>query len=176
MTVHESQNMNLSRVWSLLSMSPNQVLKSLWVRVKCNSSPSRRLESPSLPSTELDPSTSKHWSDQTPQREHSIISADRLVSSSTGALKGQSVKSRLFSVLVTQWWNEHTTNVRTAESLAIFHKRLKNHYFRVHLDPALHDSLNLVLFQFKNALCSSNYLLSLTISHTMPVLGITAWE
>ena len=42
--------------------------------------------------------------------------------------------SRLFSVLAPQWWNELPANVRTAESLAIFHKRFKTHWFRLHLD------------------------------------------
>ena len=32
---------------------------------------------------------------------------------------------QLFSVLALQWWNELPTNVRTTESLTIFHKRLK---------------------------------------------------
>ena len=50
--------------------------------------------------------------------------------------KARSAKSRLFSVLAPQWWNEVPTNVRTVESLSIFHKRLKTHLFRLHLDPA----------------------------------------
>ena len=53
----------------------------------------------------------------------------------------QSAESRLFSVLAPQWWNELPTNNRTAESLATFCKILKTHLFRLHLDPAKHDSL-----------------------------------
>lgn len=46
-----------------------------------------------------------------------------------------------FSVLAPQWCNNLLTNVRTAEPLAIFHKRLKSHLFRLHLlDPSWHDS------------------------------------
>ena len=59
-------------------------------------------------STELHPSTSKYWSEHTPQLEY----------------KGRSAKSRLSSVLAPQWWNELRTNVRTAEYLSVFHKRL----------------------------------------------------
>lgn len=46
-----------------------------------------------------------------------------------------------FSVLAPQWCNNLLTNVRTAEPLAIFHKRLKSHLFRLQLlDPSWHDS------------------------------------
>ena len=35
-----------------------------------------------------------------------------------------------------QWWNKLPTDVRTAEPLATFHKRLKTHLFRLQLNPA----------------------------------------
>ncbi|XP_062859432.1 uncharacterized protein LOC134321553 [Trichomycterus rosablanca] len=41
--------------------------------------------------------------------------------------------SRLFSVLAPKWWNELPLSVRTAESLAVFKKRLKTHLFTKHL-------------------------------------------
>ena len=42
-----------------------------------------------------------------------------------------------FSVLAPQWWNELPTDVRTAESLPIFRRRLKTHLFRKHYpDPS----------------------------------------
>ena len=50
----------------------------------------------------------------------STTSAGQLVPPSLRANKGHSAKSQLFSVLAPQWWNELLTNVRTAESLAIF--------------------------------------------------------
>ena len=37
-------------------------------------------------------------------------------------------------------WKAPLTNVRTAESLSIFLKRLKTHLFRLHLDLVKHDS------------------------------------
>ena len=55
---------------------------------------------------------------------HSSTSAVRLVLPSQRANKACSAKSLLFSVLARQWWNELPTNVRTAESLSIFCKRL----------------------------------------------------
>ena len=64
---------------------------------------------------------------------HSSTSAGRLVPS-LRANKGRSAKSQLFSVFT-------MNNVRTAELLSIFHKRFKTHLFRLHLDPAEHDSL-----------------------------------
>ncbi|KAI4876002.1 hypothetical protein NFI96_003517 [Prochilodus magdalenae] len=41
--------------------------------------------------------------------------------------------SRLFSVLEPRWWNELPLGVRTAESLAVFKRRLKTHLFVMHL-------------------------------------------
>ena len=71
----------------------------------------------------------------------SSTSAGRLVPPSLRANKCHSAKSWLFSVLEPQWWNEVPTNVRTAESLSIFNKRLKTHLFGLHLDPSWHESL-----------------------------------
>ena len=98
---------------------------------------SRRWCWPSRPSTELHLSTSKHWSDHTPQREHfTLLTSDgRLLPPSLRANKAHSAKSQLFSVLEPQWWNELLTNVRTTESLSIFIKILKTHLFRLHLEP-----------------------------------------
>jgi len=52
--------------------------------------------------------------------------------------KGQDYKCKfqLFCVLAPQWWNELPADVRMAESLTSFRKRLKTHLFRVHLDSA----------------------------------------
>ena len=72
---------------------------------------------------------------------HSSTSAGRLVPPSLRANKARSEKSRLFSVLAPQWWNDLPTNIRTAESLSVLSQRLKTHLFRLHLDPAEHDSL-----------------------------------
>ncbi|XP_075334670.1 uncharacterized protein LOC142396008 [Odontesthes bonariensis] len=48
----------------------------------------------------------------------------------------RSTRSRLFSVLAPQWWNNLPTDVRTAELLPIFRRRLKTHLFRKHYpDP-----------------------------------------
>ena len=49
------------------------------------------------------------------------------------ASKGRSAKSQLFSVLGPQWRNELPADVRIAESLTSFRKRLKTHLFRVHV-------------------------------------------
>ena len=70
------------------------------------------------------------------QGQRTTTSAGRLLPPSLRASKGRSAKSQLFSVLGPQWWNELPAALRTAESLAIFRKRLKTHLFRVHLDSA----------------------------------------
>ena len=50
---------------------------------------------------------------------------------------GRSTRSLLFSVPAPQWWNKLPTDVRTAESLPIFRRRLKTHLFRKHYpDPS----------------------------------------
>ncbi|XP_051791037.1 uncharacterized protein LOC127529889, partial [Erpetoichthys calabaricus] len=38
--------------------------------------------------------------------------------------------SRLFAVLAPQWWNELPLAVRTAETLTVFKRRLKTHFFQ----------------------------------------------
>ena len=63
-----------------------------------------------------------------------------LRASSTARLDPPSFKargrqaSRLFSVLAPRWWNELPLAVRTAESLAVFKRRLKTHLFIQHLN------------------------------------------
>ena len=54
---------------------------------------------------------------------HFTTSAGRLVPPSLRANKAHSVKLQLFSVLGPQWRNKLLTNVRNAESLAIFYKK-----------------------------------------------------
>ncbi|KAI4879044.1 hypothetical protein NFI96_030942, partial [Prochilodus magdalenae] len=62
-----------------------------------------------------------------------------LRASSTARLEPPSLRthgrqaSRLFSVLAPRWWNELPLGVRTAESLAVFKRRLKTHLFVKHL-------------------------------------------
>ncbi|KAI4904986.1 hypothetical protein NFI96_002411 [Prochilodus magdalenae] len=62
-----------------------------------------------------------------------------LRASSTAHLEPPSLRthgrqaSRLFSVLAPRWWNELPLGVRTAESLAVFKRRLKTHLFVKHL-------------------------------------------
>ncbi|KAK0145530.1 hypothetical protein N1851_015555 [Merluccius polli] len=63
-------------------------------------------------------------------------SARQLVPPSLRASKGCTAKSQLFSVLAPLWWNKLPADVKTAESITCFRKRLKTHLFRVHLDPA----------------------------------------
>ena len=41
--------------------------------------------------------------------------------------------SRLLSVLAPRWWNDLPVDVRTAETLSTFKRRLKTHLFRLHL-------------------------------------------
>ena len=80
------------------------------------------------------PSTPTLARQHTPVRAfHSTTSADQLVPTSLRANKVHSAKSRLFSVLVPQWWNKFPINARAVESLGIFCRRLKTHLFRVYL-------------------------------------------
>ena len=64
----------------------------------------------------------------------SSTSPGLLVPPSLRAKNAHSAKSRLISVLAPQWWNELPTNVKIAESLSNFCKRIKTHLFRFHLD------------------------------------------
>ncbi|KAK0132041.1 hypothetical protein N1851_033159 [Merluccius polli] len=50
------------------------------------------------------------------------------------ASKGHTAESQLFSVLAPLWWNDLPADVRTAQSITCFRKRLKTHLLRVHLD------------------------------------------
>ncbi|KAI4899217.1 hypothetical protein NFI96_023463, partial [Prochilodus magdalenae] len=65
-----------------------------------------------------------------------------LRASSTARLEPPSLRthgrqaSRLFSVLAPRWWNELPLGVRTAESLAVFKRRLKTHLFVKHLSTS----------------------------------------
>ncbi|KAI4897823.1 hypothetical protein NFI96_007257 [Prochilodus magdalenae] len=67
-----------------------------------------------------------------------------LRASSTARLEPPSLRthgrqvSRLFSVLAPRWWNELPLGVRTAESLAVFKRRLKTHLFVKHLSEYQH--------------------------------------
>ncbi|KAK0155603.1 hypothetical protein N1851_002081 [Merluccius polli] len=101
---------------------------------------------PSLPRPPLAPCCSSHQIQdnatdlegcQQNLRPHApTISAGRLLPPSLRASKGRIAKSQLFSVLVPLWWSKLPADVRTAESLTSFCKRLKTHLFRVHLDSA----------------------------------------
>ncbi|XP_068564105.1 uncharacterized protein [Cebidichthys violaceus] len=66
----------------------------------------------------------------TPARPLRSAASGRLVAPSLRGPGGRSTRSWLFSVLAPQWWNELPTDVRTAESLPIFRRRLKTHLFR----------------------------------------------
>ncbi|KAI4897529.1 hypothetical protein NFI96_003922 [Prochilodus magdalenae] len=65
-----------------------------------------------------------------------------LRASSTARLEPPSLRthgrqaSRLFSVLAPRWWNELPLGIRTAESLAVFKRRLKTHLFVKHLSTS----------------------------------------
>ncbi|MEL7079446.1 MAG: reverse transcriptase family protein [Cyanobacteria bacterium J06582_2] len=66
----------------------------------------------------------------TPSRPLRSATSGRLVAPSLRGTCGRSTRSRLFSVLAPQWWNELPTDVRTAESLPIFRRRLKTTLFK----------------------------------------------
>ncbi|KAI7908531.1 reverse transcriptase, partial [Pyricularia oryzae] len=66
----------------------------------------------------------------TPARPLRSAASGRLVAPSLRGPCCRSTRSRLFSVLAPQWWNELPTDVRTAESLPIFRRRLKTHLFK----------------------------------------------
>ena len=68
----------------------------------------------------------------TPARPLRSATSGRLVTPSLRGPCGRSTRSRLFSVLAPRWWNELPPDVRTAESLPIFRRRLKTHLFRKH--------------------------------------------
>ena len=64
-------------------------------------------------------------------------SAGWLVPPSLRAGKSRTAKSQLFSVLAPLWWNDLPADVRTAESITCFRKRLKTHLFRIHPSSTL---------------------------------------
>ena len=71
----------------------------------------------------------------TPSRSLRSATSGRLVAPPLRGSCSRSMRSRLFSVLAPQWWNELPTDVRTAESLPIFRRRLKTHLFKNHYSP-----------------------------------------
>ncbi|XP_075995206.1 uncharacterized protein LOC143009231 [Genypterus blacodes] len=72
----------------------------------------------------------------TPGRPLRSAASRRLAAPALSGPCLRSMRSRLFSVLAPQWWNALPTDVRTAESLPIFRRRLKTHLFKKHYpDP-----------------------------------------
>ncbi|XP_062422208.1 LOW QUALITY PROTEIN: uncharacterized protein LOC134132996 [Pungitius pungitius] len=67
-----------------------------------------------------------------PTRTLRSASAKRLVPPSLR--EKHSTRLRLFAVLAPRWWNELSDDIRTAESLYIFRRKLKTHLFRLYLD------------------------------------------
>ncbi|XP_058477750.1 uncharacterized protein LOC131448934, partial [Solea solea] len=67
----------------------------------------------------------------TPARPLRSASANRLTAPSLRGSQRHSQNSRLFTVLAPKWWNELPINSRTVESLHIFCRRLKTHFFRL---------------------------------------------
>ncbi|KAL3062001.1 hypothetical protein OYC64_010010 [Pagothenia borchgrevinki] len=51
-----------------------------------------------------------------------------------GGPKFPSAKTCRFAILAPKWWNELPIDIRTAESLHIFWRRLKTHLFRLHFE------------------------------------------
>ena len=68
----------------------------------------------------------------TPARSLCSASANRLVAPSLQAK--HTTKSRLLALLTPKWWNEHPKDIRTAESLHIFHRKLKTSLFQLNLE------------------------------------------
>ncbi|XP_076012079.1 uncharacterized protein LOC143004811 [Genypterus blacodes] len=72
----------------------------------------------------------------TPGRSLRSAASRRLAAPALSGPCLRSMRSRLFSVMAPQWWNDLPTDVRTAESLPISRRRLKTHLFKKHyLDP-----------------------------------------
>ena len=69
----------------------------------------------------------------TPTRPLRSASAKLLAAPPQRGRTNHSTKSRLFTVLAPKWWNELPIDIRMAESLHIFRRRLKTHLFRLHL-------------------------------------------
>ncbi|KAM4570246.1 uncharacterized protein PAE49_009455 [Odontesthes bonariensis] len=66
----------------------------------------------------------------TPARPLRSVATRCLAAPSLRGPCARSTRSRLFSVLAPRWWNDLPTDIRTAESLPIFRRRLKTHLFR----------------------------------------------
>ncbi|KAI4877374.1 hypothetical protein NFI96_003959 [Prochilodus magdalenae] len=76
--------------------------------------------------------------------------------------------SRLFSVLAPRWWNELPLGVRTAESLAVFKRRLKTRLFVKHLRG--HPAACPVSGHFKARLLDNSLLAGLPLRAIRPLL------
>ncbi|KAK5918288.1 hypothetical protein CgunFtcFv8_003065 [Champsocephalus gunnari] len=62
-------------------------------------------------------------------------SAKRLAAPSLrGGPTFPSAKTSRFAILAPKWWNELPIEIRTADSLHIFRRRLKTHLFRLHFE------------------------------------------
>ncbi|XP_064174041.1 uncharacterized protein LOC135245123 [Anguilla rostrata] len=66
-----------------------------------------------------------------PARSLRSATTGRLIPPSTRA----ATRSRLFAVLAPRWWNDLPVEVRTAECLSTFKRKLKTHLFSVYLSP-----------------------------------------
>ena len=92
-----------------------------------------------------------------PARPLRSASAGRLV---PPPLRTSTSRSRLLSVLAPRWWNDLPVEVRTAETLTTFERRLKTHLFNPHLSQPLPLIPNrLVVFNFFQFSIVCNYLL-----------------
>ena len=67
-------------------------------------------------------------------RELTLSASEDLILRGCRIVIPLSAKSQLFSALGPQWWNKLLPDVRIAESLTSFRRRLQTHLFRVHLD------------------------------------------
>ncbi|KAI4899785.1 hypothetical protein NFI96_011790 [Prochilodus magdalenae] len=101
-----------------------------------------------------------------------------LRASSTARLEPPSLRthgrqaSRLFSVLAPRWWNELPLGVRTAESLAVFKRRLKTHLFVKHLSTSTDPLFGQCLSSWPATLTStqrSTYLVIIKTSSCIPL-------
>ncbi|KAJ8358777.1 hypothetical protein SKAU_G00153020 [Synaphobranchus kaupii] len=69
-----------------------------------------------------------------PARPLRSAAAGRLALPSLRDNGSRSSRLRSFSTLAPQWWNELPTLLRSAETLSVFSRDLKTHFFRLHLD------------------------------------------
>ncbi|KAK5920741.1 hypothetical protein CgunFtcFv8_024517 [Champsocephalus gunnari] len=71
----------------------------------------------------------------TPARALRSASAKQLAAPSLrGGPKFPSAKTCGFAILAPKWWNELSIEIRIADSLHIFRRRLKTHLFRLHFE------------------------------------------